>query len=62
MFMAGREGNCALAVIGKGAPVSLVEGTVYAPDSYTIPTVSVHWIYKGVKQGARKLERLGIIV
>ena len=40
----------------------LVAGTVFAPDSYTIPTVSVHWIYKGVKQGARKLERLGIIV
>ncbi len=39
----------------------LVDGTVYAPDWYTIPTVSVHWIYKGVKHGAKKLERLGII-
>jgi len=42
--------------------LSLVAGTVCAPDWYTIPTVSVHWIYKGVKQGAKKLERLGIIV
>ena len=40
----------------------LVAGTVYAPDSYTIPTVSVHWIYKGVKHGAKKLERIGFIV
>ena len=40
----------------------LVAGTVYAPDSYTIPTLIAHWIYKGVKQGVRKLERLGIVV
>ena len=40
----------------------LVAGTVCAPDWCTIPTVSVHWIYKGVKQGAKKLERLGIKV
>ncbi len=46
----------------KAPPFSLVAGTVYAPDSYTIPTVSVHWICKGVKQGIKKLERLGIIV
>ena len=45
-----------------GVSIDLVTGTVYAPDWCTIPTVSVHWIYKGVKQGAKKLERLGIIV
>ena len=39
----------------------LVAGTVYASDSYTIPTVSVHWIYKGAKQGAKKIKRIGIM-
>ena len=42
-------------------PISLVAGTVYAPDWYTIPIVSVHWVYKGVKQGAKKMKRIGIL-
>ena len=42
--------------------LNMAAGTVYAPGSYTILTVSVHWLYKGLKQGGKKLERLGIIV
>ena len=56
---------CLMSFIRKGvpfdAPPFMVAGTVFAPDSYTIPTVSVHWIYKGVKQGAKKIKRIGIL-
>jgi hypothetical protein len=38
----------------------LVAGTGCVPDSYTIPTVSSHWIYAGVKQGVKRLLRVGI--
>jgi len=41
--------------------INLVAGTVYALDWYTIPTLKAHWIYEGVKQGAKKIKRIGIL-
>ncbi len=40
----------------------LIAGTVCIPDSYSISTLTAHWICMGVKHGAKKLKRLGIIV
>ena len=44
-----------------GARIDLVAGTVYAPDWYSIPTLTAHWICAGVKQGAKKMKRIGIL-
>ena len=43
------------ALFPDGLMYDSVAGTVYAPDSYKIQRPSVHWIYTGVKQGAKKL-------
>ena len=50
-----------IAEPGRKAGFVMVAGTVYAPDWYRIPTVSVHWICIGVKQGAKKMKRIGIV-
>jgi len=38
----------------------LVAGTGFNADSDKIPLVSVYWKYRGAKQGAKVMQRVGV--
>jgi len=38
----------------------MVAGTGFNLDSYDIPLVYAYWKYRGVKQGAKVMQRVGI--
>ncbi len=38
----------------------LVAGTRFAPDSDSLPVVTVHWHYAGGKQEMREMMRVGV--
>ncbi len=44
-----------------GVCIELVAGARFAPDSDSVPVVTVRWLYAGVKQEARQMVRVGLV-